>query len=99
VSNNYHRKIFYIARHYCDGANFGSCQRKIKTDLYFIYVKPILEYGVTVWAPHTRCGINKLENIQRQTACFAMSDYSRSSSVTEMMNLLTGPVLKLEIEN
>ena len=29
--------------------NFGSCQRKIKTHLYLTYVKPILEYGVTVW--------------------------------------------------
>jgi len=38
---------------------------KIKTDLFFTYVKPILEYDVTVWAPLTRCGINKLESIQR----------------------------------
>lgn len=68
--------------------NFRSCQRKIKTDLYFTYVKPLLEYAVTVWAPHTRRANNKLESIQRRAARFVMSDYSRTSSVTDMINTL-----------
>ena len=68
--------------------NFESCQRKIKNDLYLTYVKPILEYGVTVWAPYTRFGINKLESIQRRAAHFVMSDYHWTSSVTEMIKTL-----------
>ena len=48
--------------------NFRSFQRKIKVDLYLTYVKPILEYGLSVWAPCTRCTINKLESVQRSAA-------------------------------
>ena len=44
--------------------NFRSCQRKIKTDLYLTYVKPILDYSVSVWAPHTNRAINELDSIQ-----------------------------------
>ena len=68
--------------------NFRSCQRKIKIDLYLTYVKPILEYAATVWTPHTRYAINKLENVQRRAARFVMSNYFRTSSVTEMLSSL-----------
>src|SRR6266568_9437712 len=34
--------------------------------LFFIlYVRPILEYGSTVWNPIAQCDINALENVQR----------------------------------
>jgi len=38
--------------------NLRSCQKKIKTDLYLTYVKPILDYSVSIWAPHTNRAIN-----------------------------------------
>ena len=41
-----------------------------------------------VWTPHTRCAINKLESVQRRAARFVMSNYSRTSSVTDMLNSL-----------
>ena len=31
--------------------NFKTCSHKIKEDLYFTYVKPVLEYAAAVWAP------------------------------------------------
>ena len=32
------------------------------------HVKPIIEYAVSVWAPHTRCAINTLESVH-ETCC------------------------------
>jgi len=65
-----------------------SCNREIKSDAYRIYVRPILEYAVCSWAPHTKCSIDKLESVQRRAARFVMKDYHPTSSVTEMMNKL-----------
>ena len=44
--------------------NLYSCKREIKSDAYQIYVRPILEYAVCSWAPHTKCNIYKLESVQ-----------------------------------
>ena len=66
--------------------NLKSCQCQIKADAYLLYIRPILEYAAAVWAPHTRCDIEKLEAVQRRAARFAMSNYNRTSSVTEMLH-------------
>ena len=68
--------------------NFKSCSRKIKEDLYFTYVKPVLEYAAAVWAPHTRRSINKLEFVQRRAARFVMNNYCQSNSVSNMLSYL-----------
>ena len=68
--------------------NLYSCKREIKSDAYQIYVRPILEYAVCSWAPHTKCNIYKLELVQRRAARFAMNDYHPTSSVTDMINKL-----------
>ena len=47
-----------------------------------MYVRPILEYAAVVWAPHTRCDIERLEVVLRWAARFVMSDYYHTSSVT-----------------
>jgi len=65
--------------------NFRSYQRKIKTDLYLTYVKLILDYSVSVWAPHTNRAINQLDSIQWHGTHFVMSDYRRTSSVSSML--------------
>ena len=64
--------------------NLKSCQCQIKVDAYLMYVRPILKYAAVVWAPHTRCDIERLEAVQRQAAIFVMSDYNCTSSVTVM---------------
>ena len=40
--------------------NMYSCKREIKSDAYFIYVRPILEYAVCCWAPYTKRNVDKL---------------------------------------
>jgi len=68
--------------------NMYSCNCVIKSDAYLIYVRPVLEYAVCSWAPHTKRNIDKLEQVQRRAARFAMKDYRPTSSVTEMISKL-----------
>ena len=68
--------------------NFNNSPRKVKADLYLIYIKPILEYAVPVWALHTRYLINKLESVQRRATRFVMSDYYIISRVSVMLHHL-----------
>ena len=73
--------------------NLKSCQRQIKADAYLMYVRPILEYAVVVWAPYTKCDIDRLEAVQRRAARFVTSDYNRTSSVTVMLDNLNWSTL------
>ena len=73
--------------------NLKSCQRQIKADAYLMYVRPILEYATVVWAPHTKCDIDRLEAVQRRAARFVTSDYNRTSSVTVMLDNLNWSTL------
>jgi len=50
------------------------------------------EYCSTVWDSHLRKDINELEKVQRRAARWAMSNYSWSSSVTSMLELLQWPI-------
>jgi len=65
------------------------CQRNVKIDAYQTYVRPILEYAVTAWAPYTQRNIKKIESIQRWAARFVLSDFSTYSSVTVMLSRST----------
>ena len=58
------------------------------SDLYLNY------YASTVWSPHLLCDINRIEMVQRQSARFVYNDFTRTSSVTSMMNNLGWPLLR-----
>ena len=61
---------------------------KLKATAYKTLVRPQLEYSSTVWSPHTATLIEQLEAIQRRAARWTKRDYSRTSSVTDMMTTL-----------
>ena len=42
---------------------------------YLSYVKPIIEYSSTVWDPHIKEDIHKLEMVQRRAACRVEYNY------------------------
>ena len=55
---------------------------------------PQLEYASTVWSPHTAKYITKLEAVQRRSARWAILDYQRTSSVTQMIKDLNWRTLE-----
>ena len=52
---------------------------------YNTYVRPSIEYALSVWAPYTDCLTNQLKMVQRRAARFVQHDYSRHSSVTDIL--------------
>jgi len=52
-------------------------------------IRPILEYTSPVWPSHTRKDIEQLERVQRQFARYIMANYSRFSSVSDMLSHLS----------
>ena len=66
--------------------NLRHCNQSFKETAYISLVRSVLEYSSTVWDPHTEKEISQIEKIQRNAARFVKNNYSRHSSVTQMMH-------------
>ena len=55
--------------------NLYSCPQHIKKSAYTTLVRPLLEYPSSVWDPHTKTLVNKIEMVQRRAARFCHNDY------------------------
>ena len=82
VSTAANRTLGFIKR------NIKTPSPKIREQAYKSLVRPQLEYPSSVWDPHSRTTIDRLEMTQRRAARWTVSDYSRHSSVTQMMQQL-----------
>ena len=71
-----------------------SCPR-LKTTAYQTLVRPTLEYATTVWDPHTKGNIHKIEMVQRRAARCVLHRYHNRSSVSEMLQHLNWPLLEV----
>ena len=61
---------------------------QLKETAYKSFVRPILEYACTVWDPHTKQNIMKIEAVQRRAARFVLRRYHNTSSVKSMIDKL-----------
>ena len=68
--------------------NLKNCDKSFKETAYISLVRSVLDYSSTVWDPHLKKDITRIENIQRKAARFVKSDYKQTSSVTSMMDEL-----------
>ena len=68
--------------------NLRQCPEKLKETAYLGLVRSVLEYAATVWDPFLSKDITLLEKVQRRAARFVKNDYSRTSSVTAMLDSL-----------
>ena len=74
--------------------NFKHCSPSIKSKCYQTLIRPVLEYASVVWSLYLVTLINKIESVQRRSARFILNDYSRTSSVTNMLERLNLPPLE-----
>ena len=83
VSNLKNRTLGFLRR------NLFSCPQDVKEAAYKSLVRPILEYGSTVWDPHYNGLNNELENVQKRAARFVTRNYSyETGSMTGILEEL-----------
>ena len=68
--------------------NMGNCPRDVKAACYTTLVRPQLEYGSTIWDPHTSKNIKSLEMVQSRSIRFVCNNYRKGSSPSEMISRL-----------
>ena len=61
--------------------NLSHCAMSVKELSHKSLVPSSVEYGTTIWDPHTKSNIEKLEMIQGKGARFVCGDFRRYSSV------------------
>ena len=67
----------------------------MKESAYKSMVRPILEYGSTVWDPHCNCLNGELENVQKRAARFVTRNYSyETGSMTGILEELKWETLQ-----
>ena len=57
-------------------------------------VRSSLEYCSSIWAPHTKQHIDKIESVQRRAARYVTKRYHNTSSVTSILNHLNWNTLE-----
>ena len=68
--------------------NLRSCKEDSKANAYFTMVRSNLEYCSSVWNPHQKDQVHKVEMVQRRAARFATNRYRNTSSVSSMLDHL-----------
>ena len=75
--------------------NLRISSQETKAMAYMTMVRSNLEYCATVWNPHKKEHIKKLEMVQRRAARFVTSRFHNISSVTDMLNQLQWDTLEV----
>ena len=68
--------------------NLRSCKEDTKANAYFTMVRSNLEYCSSVWNPHHKDQVHKVEMVQRRAARFTTNRYRNTSSVSSMLDHL-----------
>ena len=51
-------------------------------------VRPTLEYASSSWNPLTDCGVNRIEEVQKNAARFVCNNYKTSTSTSKLVKSL-----------
>ena len=70
---------------------------ELREKAYLVFVRPLLEYASSVWDPHTKRNIDKIEAIQRRAAHFVLNRYHNTSSVSAMLDRLHWPTQQMKV--
>ena len=70
------------------GRNLRSCKEDTKANAYLTVVRSNLEYCSSVWNPHHKDQVHKVEMVQRRAARLTTNRYRNTSSVSSMLDHL-----------
>ena len=81
--------------------NLYSCPQHIQKSAYTTVVRPLLEYSSSVWDPHTKTLVNKIEMVQKHAARFCHNGYKtiEKGCVSEMIRKLNLEPLNIRRTN
>ena len=82
ITSKANRSLNFIKR------NLQISNPALKTAAYNSLVRPILEYAPTIWDPHTKTNIDKIEMVQRRAARYVLHRHHNRSSVSSMLHFL-----------
>ena len=76
--------------------NLKRCPVNCRRSAYIALVRPLLEYGASVWDPHYQKDIDKLERVQKNAARFITGDYKSTTpgSVSRLLEKCNLPPLQ-----
>ena len=74
--------------------NIRITNQETKSAAYFSLVRPNLEYCASIWNPHHKQSIQKLEMTKRRAARYTTNNYTTTSSVNEMLQQLKWETLE-----
>ncbi|KAK2568354.1 RNA-directed DNA polymerase from mobile element jockey [Acropora cervicornis] len=81
ITTKANRSLGFIKR------NLKRCPEQIKDQAYKSLVRPHVEYASSVWSPHQKYQVDKLEKVQRKAARFVKNCWIREEGV--MTNMLS----------
>ncbi len=82
VSNRANGKLGFLRR------NLRSVPQSVKAHAYQSLARPHLEYCSSVWDPHTRRNISRLERVQHRAARFTLHSYNWETSGSSLVSTL-----------
>lgn len=88
ITSSAMQKLFFLPR------SLQLAPLPTKLLAYKTFVRPILEYGNTVWFPHTRTNIKKIEAVQRKAIRFIHNKFKRDDSPTNLLDISGLPTLE-----
>ena len=68
--------------------NLRSCSEDTKANAYFSMVRSNLKYCSSVWSPHHKDQIRKLEMVQRKAERYTTNRFRNTGSISSMLNHL-----------
>lgn len=88
VTSSAMQKLFFLRR------SLQLAPTSTKLLAYKTFIRPILEYGNTVWFPHTVTNIKKIEKVQRKAIRFIHNKFKRDDSPTTLLAVSGLPTLE-----
>ena len=71
------------------------CSKPVKKRAYETLVRPKVEYASEAWNKHTNQDVNKIEQVQKNTARFVCNNCDRSMSSSDLVSTLNWDTLEI----